>query len=278
MFIPFGFMATQAGGGGDADATAYIDEVIAAGGTLSAGDQTAIDDLFVGLKADSIYTKLKLMYPYMGNIAASTKINAINPTTSIEQLTYVNGFTHTSSGITNSSSSPYGFANIGVAPSDMLSSINDASWGISTTATSNSNGGFMIGNFASSVGTGIRFQAYRDNGPTSDFYAGFGSPVFATTSSTGYGDGFVWIGTRTSSTSLILYKDGVNVNSNTSTNSGTLNTNNFQFFNADNQSDVLLSNKTFSTWEFMFVGEGLDSTQASNMSTRINTFLTAIGR
>jgi hypothetical protein len=71
MFSPFGFMGTQAGGGGDADATAYINAVVTAGGTLSAGDETAIQTLYTDLKTAGVYSKLTRMYPLTGGIQAS---------------------------------------------------------------------------------------------------------------------------------------------------------------------------------------------------------------
>ena len=97
MFSPFGFMGTQAGGGLDPDATAYINAVITAGGTLSAGDETAIQTFFVGLKAASIYSKIACMYPFMGGVASSNAINAVNPGGAFD-LTLNGGWTHTSGG------------------------------------------------------------------------------------------------------------------------------------------------------------------------------------
>ena len=82
MFSPFGFMGTQAGGGGgDIDATAYINAVITAGGSFSGVEETAIDTFYVNLKSSGIYNKLFAMYPYMGGTSTSNAINATNPGT-----------------------------------------------------------------------------------------------------------------------------------------------------------------------------------------------------
>lgn len=54
---------------GDPDANAYISAVTTAGGTLSAGDEAAIQTLFTDLKSNSLYTKLDILYPMMGGTA-----------------------------------------------------------------------------------------------------------------------------------------------------------------------------------------------------------------
>jgi len=98
MFTPFAFIQTisSGGGGGDADATAYINAIIAAGGTLSAGEQTAINTFFVDLKADGIYSKLYFMHPFLGGVANSNKINALSPGT--YDLTFNGSWTHSNTG------------------------------------------------------------------------------------------------------------------------------------------------------------------------------------
>lgn len=99
MFTPFAFIQTiptGGGGGGDADATAYINAVLAAGGELSAGQQTAINTFFVDLKSDGIYSKLYIMYPFLGGVANSNKINALNPGT--YDLTFNGSWAHSTTG------------------------------------------------------------------------------------------------------------------------------------------------------------------------------------
>jgi hypothetical protein len=76
---PFAFMAAPVGGGYDPDAQAYIDAVLAAGGTLSSGDQDAINTLYVDSKAIGVYSKLKVMYPFTGGTQNSNKFNGLNP-------------------------------------------------------------------------------------------------------------------------------------------------------------------------------------------------------
>ena len=115
---------------GDPDANAYISAVTTAGGSLSGAEETAIQDFYVGLKADGIYSKLYTMYPFIGGVANSNKINALNPGTN--DLTFTGTWTHSVSGsfgIRNVST----YADTGFNPS------------VSADLTSNYSLGVMVG-------------------------------------------------------------------------------------------------------------------------------------
>lgn len=86
------------GGGFDPDAQTYISAVIAAGGTLSTPQQNAVNTYFLGLKTDGIFSKLYFNYLYLGGVANSNKINAVNPGT--YNLTFEGTWTHSTSGST----------------------------------------------------------------------------------------------------------------------------------------------------------------------------------
>jgi hypothetical protein len=89
---PIGFFAS----GLDADATAYIEAINDAGGTVSSTVQDGIYSMFTNLKAAGLYNKLWAMWPIIGGNADSHKINAINPGT--RDLTFSGGWTHNSNG------------------------------------------------------------------------------------------------------------------------------------------------------------------------------------
>ena len=72
--LPVGFMSS----GPDKDATNYIDAILAAGGSLTSFDQYSINTLFSDLKAAGLYSKIDVMYPFMGGNAAANAINAKN--------------------------------------------------------------------------------------------------------------------------------------------------------------------------------------------------------
>ncbi len=85
-----------AGGGADPNATTYINAVLAAGGTLTTPQQTAINTYFVDLKAEGIYSKLYYMHLFFGGVQNSNKINALNPGT--YDLGFQGTWTHATTG------------------------------------------------------------------------------------------------------------------------------------------------------------------------------------
>lgn len=97
---------TVAGGSStDADAQAFI----TAAGITDPTEQGAIDDLVIGLKADSLWTKMDAVYPLVGGTAETHKWNLINPlnTDAAHRLTYVGGLTHSANGILPNGSTGY---------------------------------------------------------------------------------------------------------------------------------------------------------------------------
>lgn len=279
FFTPFAFIKQEAAAvpsGFDADAQAYINKVIAEGGTLTTPNQTAINDLYVSLKANSLYTALKYMYPFMGGTGNSHKICGIEPTTSGHILTYGGGLTgsaaHTSAGIDTIASGP-GFASMGVNTNVLHSSVNNITLGTYISTATTNDQCFVFGKTGNSIGS----SRYQMNIPfdTNNCYAGVGSAIFAIFNNTVAPVGR-WYGSRTSSTSLTLFKNGSSVATQTGTNTGTLSADAPQFFDIDSS---LFSTNTFSgVCGFIFGANGLSGAQVSTFDGILSTFLTAIGR
>lgn len=105
----------------DSDAQAYINAVA----TLTAAQQTAINDLVVQLKEDGIYTKMHAIYPVLGGTASAHKFNLINPvdTDAGFRLTFTGGITHASTGMLGNGTN--GFADAHYIPSADAVSQND---------------------------------------------------------------------------------------------------------------------------------------------------------
>ena len=139
----------------DADATAYLNAVIATGGTLNPTISAATYTLFEDLKTAGLYSKMTLMYPMLGSIASSIAINAINPST------YRIGWNGTStfnySGVTFNGND---YGNLGLYADDAILNNNDVHTGVylskvctgcanevefgGTTAASSYEGGFIF--------------------------------------------------------------------------------------------------------------------------------------
>jgi hypothetical protein len=96
----------------DPDAAAFFARVTAAGGTLSATEQTAVNTLVVQMKADGTWTPMKAIYPMVGASAAAC---AQNLKSASFTGTFSSGWTFASTGATPNGTSA--FFNTGLIPS-----------------------------------------------------------------------------------------------------------------------------------------------------------------
>ena len=78
MFTPIGFYQTF-GPDYDSDAQAFFDAVEGGGDTLTTTEKDATNQLVLDLKADSLWTNLRILYPFVGGTSSSTKWNLKNP-------------------------------------------------------------------------------------------------------------------------------------------------------------------------------------------------------
>ena len=90
--------------GFDIDSVAFFARVTAAGGTLSATEQLAIDTLVRQMKLDGIWTKMKAIYPMVGASAAAC---AQNLKSSSFTGSFTAGWTFASTGATPNGTSAY---------------------------------------------------------------------------------------------------------------------------------------------------------------------------
>jgi hypothetical protein len=88
----------------DADAVAFFARVTAAGGTLSATEKIATNQLVLDLKANSLWTPMKAIYPMVGASAAACAQNLVS---SSFTGTFTSGWTFTSTGATPNGTSAY---------------------------------------------------------------------------------------------------------------------------------------------------------------------------
>ena len=283
MFLPFiwGDAGSPAsgGGGGDPDADAYIAAVTTAGGTLSAGDETAIQTLYTDLKSNSLYTELTFMYPLMGGTPDSHKVEGLSPTDANTLLTWYGGVSqslaHTSAGVDKTVANSYGYGTPNFSPSGVQAGIDDMTLGAYVSTAITNDAGFLISNITDAVNANTRNQL---NIPFdgNKVYVGIGKANFAIYNNGSSAVG-IWIASRTSSTSLSLYKNGSSVASKTSSNVGaSLSTKNYSFLGADG---LITSGNSFDgVVGFIFGANGLDGTQVGTFNTILQTYLTAIGR
>jgi hypothetical protein len=114
-------------GGPPSPATTYINAVLANGGSLSGAEQTAIRTFYNSLDTAGVYSKMHVMYPVLGGVANSNKINALNPGTN--DLTFNGTWTHSVNG-SSCAANIANYADTGFNPSASASPSTDFSVGI----------------------------------------------------------------------------------------------------------------------------------------------------
>jgi hypothetical protein len=239
--------------GFDADAEAFFDRVTAAGGTLSATEQLAVDTLVRQMKLDGIWSLMKAIYPMVGASAAAC---AQNLKSSSFTGTFSSGWTFASTGVTPDGTSA--FMNTEFNPTVQYASVNSH---LSFYSRTNNNTGFDMG------GELPLFQLIVRLGDT--FYSRLSND--ATTTNTN-GTGF-YIASSNSSLGNKGYKNGINLS--TAAYNNTLFNNNLYVGSANKPGDVRRGTKQCA---FASIGDGLSVTDASNFYTAVQAFQTTLSR
>ena len=255
------------GGGGDPDATAYINAVLAAGGTLTGLNEDAIDAFFVATKAAGVYSKMYRIYPFLGGVAASNKINAISPATN--DLTFEGTWTQDSSGSQGDGST--GYANTHFNPFVSASSSNLA-WGWY--------------NNISFDQSGERYHGALDNGPTQIWMSvqlptgridwgqdGRGTFVFPVGQ-----EGLYMVSSKPASSPKIISFYRAETDSFNNGNLVTLDPPSYaMYLGALNLNDASYGHQNL-RYVFYFISSELTQTEMLNFSTAINNLQTAFAR
>lgn len=281
MFTPFAFVkqAAAAGGGFGPLTTAFI----AATGITGSVLQNALNDFETGLTTYSLTSKLSVCYPFVGGNSTTMKYNFMN--TSQYQITFNGSINYYSNGIQTPDGT--GYADTGIAassisvseghhfqwivtnesPGDNGSSNYPAEWGC-TGDPSNPNLSQYYANIWALNGLELAWPCNNATGQ------GNGSINASNSSANGY-----WCSSRTSASSLVLYKNASSFGSNTNTLTGRSYSSGL-----GNYGILARTNNSISPRRAGFVtiglgsGTGLDSTDQSNLYTLVTTFNTAIGR
>lgn len=244
------------GGGTDADAQAFFNRVTAAGGTLSATEQSAVNTLTIGLKSAGIWTKMKVIYPMVG---ASSSACSQNLKSSSFTATFSGSWNYASTGVTPLSGgtleSPLNL--------NTMNSINDIAFGYYCRVNTSSVGSF--GWFLSGNPNVQLFSRYTDNNRYGYIFDSNNSGG-ASTDSRGLNSI-----SRISSTEKMMQKNGT-ISTFTATSSGSLFSKNFSFTNGSQGQEFQRENA------FGFIADGLTSTNLTDLYTAVQTFQTSLSR
>ena len=242
----------------DADAVAFFGRVTTAGGSLSATEKAAVNQLVLDLKANSLWTPMKAIYPMVGASAAACAQNL--KSASFEGTFTATGWTFASTGVTGNGTSAY----------------MDTTFNPNTSSNSNSKhmSYYSRNNFNNcQIGllTTIIDQLYYVAGA---YYNILSSSSFIAIS-TATTKGFVLASRTTSTSGCTTYVNNSNLGNDGLT--ATTNPIGNLYINARNE---VPSTGGFSPNECALasIGDGLTNAQASNFYTAVQAFQTTLSR
>ena len=255
----------RAATGVDADAAAFFSRVYTAGGALSYTEVSATETLVSSLKANSLWTPMKAIYPMIGASAAAC---AQNLKSASFTGTFTSGWTFASTGVTGNGTSAY--MNTGLNPSVSLA-FNSRSHAIYS-RTNTTLGGVQIDSgcydATSEQRMSIDINLFGWHG-----FLRFSAGGNVNNTATQRYDGF-FIGTRTSTVAKLFRQ---NSSLGQYTPSGTHIPNQNIYLGAVNAIGIADSycNREYS---FFSISDGLSDTDVSNFTTINNTFQTTLSR
>jgi len=262
------------------DAQAFIN----AASITNTTQKTAIDTLVNGLKADSIWTKMKAIYPFVGGTASTHKFNLKDPRDLIAayRLTFSGGWTHNSNGITGNGTNSFAESYYFPITINTIGAYNRTAATNQTllgaTFTGVDNDGFQT----NPIGLVLRGNSVSPGYIGTTFSAGIPAPAAITVSRTA-ADG---------ATAIKVYRNGTQNSTGNNSEWQLLVTNGAyvpsMIIGARRQDDydydgfVIASNYydyTTANIAFSFMGDtALTATEVTNLNTRIQAFQTTLNR
>ncbi len=250
----------------DTDAQAFF----TASGITDTTQKNAVNQLVLDLKSNSLWSKIKALYPIVGGNATAHSYNLVN--TSLYQGTFTSGWTHSSTGMLPNGTSAYFDTNFN--PSTLLASVNDVHFSVYVN-NSTSSGSKGFGALSSNIPGSVLYMLCRFGDERSYSFIGKEGPGTNGTYYTNTETKGLYVHSRTSTTNFFTKKNGVLKNTCTVTNDGTLPNKNFYLGALNGIGIITYDDKSITTFS---IGDGLSDTESTNLSTCINTFNTTLGR
>lgn len=227
---------------------------------------SGFNNLFLTLKADSIYTKILAFYPFWGGNPLVAKCNMVNPGTF--DLTFVGSPTFSYNGVSFNGTTQY--ARTGIIPTADLTQ-DDTHLFVSR--RNNTNAGVDVGTEAPGA-TGLLLAA-RTAGITVNIQYFFPNNYLTAASASAPGK---WCATRTSNIVQKTWKDSVQQGAtDVDAALGWANLT-FELYIGGTNSSGAFANGCVCDHDCVTIGDGLTDTDVANLTTAINNFNTAVGR
>lgn len=249
---------------GTTEANTYLSAVTSNGGTgITSTISAATVTLFTSLVSNGLYSKMLAMYPLIGGVANSAKLNAVNLGT--YDITWNGGMSFTTTGATGNGSNAYGATGIDFAT--LTSYFTNGTFGVYFNTALTAGNQCPMG----AIGASSRMSfAGTNNGLLMDYGClpnpgGFGR-VSITSTPTG-----LYVGSSTGTTLNRVLVNGSTVYTGAGPTKNTPGGEMMLFRRADG----IYYNGTNT---FAFVSSLLTPSEQSTLSTIINTYQTSLGR
>jgi len=266
MFVVPSFFGFQDAGKipPDPDYLAFYARVLAAGGSLTATEQTATNQLVLDLKGYSIWSKMKAIYPMVGGGTGTTAARQAscsqNLVSSSFTGTFTSGWTYASTGATPNGTSAY--MDTGVNANVSLN-INSTHISYYRNTINTIGGGVLIGINDLS----LLLQ------PVNPFFGSLAVIDFSRQSGDFNTTGFFMVN-RPLSTTQKLIRNSIIILSESKTSTGYASAQNVFLGNYNTLSQFA----TNSRCAFASIGDGLTDTEASNFYNAVQAFQTTLSR
>lgn len=247
----------------DADAVAFFGRVTTAGGSLSLTERQAVNQLVLDLKANSLWTPMKAIYPMVGASAAACSQNL--KSSSFTGTFTATGWTFASTGVTGNGTSAY--MDTTLIPSVELS-LNSTHLSFYSRTDSPNNGMADIGSLGSNSNWTL-IEIYANN-----FYNLINQNTTSSNNSMTTTLGH-FLGSRTASNAIEGYRNGTSFGTHTTT-SGSLSDRSITIAAMNNSPSPQYNSSR--EYAFASIGDGLTDTQASDFYTAVNSFQENLNR
>jgi len=248
----------------DPDAQAFI----TATAITDTTQKNAINDLVLGLKADSLWTKMLAVYPFVGGTATTCKFNLKNPlnTDAAFRLSFVGGWTFSNNGIQPNGANTY-------ADTFLIPLTHWTLGSSSISAYSRANNVDPIGVSFGSKGVNFSSALYSAiNATNVSIFHNQQLPITPAPPTT---TALNFISSRINTTEIIVAYNGSTTNN--ASNVGNLSPASIYLSARNNNNGVpdLYSSRQLA---FAHIGTGLTQAECTLLYNRIQTFQTTLGR
>jgi hypothetical protein len=247
----------------DPDFTAFNARVIAAGGTLSATEQSAVQTLAIALKDANIWDSLKAIYPMVGASAAAC---AQNLKSASFTGTFNGSLTYASTGVTPDGTSGFLDTNLQMNTNLSVNSNHLSYYSRTSAAAAKYDFGAIQGSNPAHYGL------FRDALNILFLVNGNETPTQWISTANLDGSGF-FISNRQSSTLFQGIRNSTILSSNTNTNTGGMPSINMYLMRVNGTNLYGIRECAFAS-----IGDGLTNTQSADFYTAVQEFQTTLGR